>query len=189
MVMNTRLKSGISKFFNTALFCLLLLAGTDGDAFAVAPVAALNTPAPAFSAVTLDGKAIGSAQLAGKAYIVNFFASWCPPCRAEIPDMVALQNQYSRNGFTFIGIAVNETAPTIKSFITGNRISYPVVMSDDQLLGSFGRFVPDGQIKAIPTSFVVNASGRVTQVITGGKSKAEFEKIILAALKKPVKVK
>lgn len=187
--MNSILKSGTRIFFHSALLCTLLLAGAEAKAFAVAPAAALNTPAPAFSAVTLDGKAIGSAKLIGKAYIVNFFASWCPPCRAEIPDMVALQNQYSRNGFTFVGIAVNETVPTIKLFIADKKINYPVVMSDDKLLGAFGRFVPDGQIKAIPTSFVVNSSGRITQVITGGKSKAEFEQIILSALRKPAKTK
>lgn len=186
--MNKRMKRWITYCLQFSLLGGVLLAVPE-SLQAAAPVAALNSSVPAFSAVTFDGKAIGSANLAGKAYIVNFFASWCPPCRAEIPDMIALQNQYSRKGFTFIGVAVNETAPTIKSFIASKRISYPVVMSDDQLLRSFGRYVPDGEIKAIPTSFVVNSSGKVVQVITGGKSKSEFEQIILAALKTPVKTK
>ncbi len=141
--------------------------------------------APAFSASSLDGKPVTSTQLAGKAYIVNFFASWCPPCRAEIPDMVALQSKYQRQGFTFIGVAVNENEPAIRAFMTKNGIRYPVVMVDEQLINAFSRYVQGG-IRAIPTSFVVNSSGRITQVITGGRSKEVFEKIIIDALKKPL---
>jgi thiol-disulfide isomerase/thioredoxin len=140
--------------------------------------------APGFTAVSLDRTPVASTQLAGKAYIVNFFASWCPPCRSEIPDMVALQSKYGRKGFTFIGVAVNETEPSVRSFITKNRINYPVVMVDEQLINSFSKYVAGG-IRAIPTSFVINSSGRVTQVITGPRSKEVLEKIITDALKKP----
>jgi peroxiredoxin len=185
--MNKRLKKYIRSCLQVSLLGSLLLAGTEGT-LSAAPVAAVNSPAPSFSSIAIDGNAVGSAKLAGKVYIVNFFASWCPPCRAEIPDMVSLQNQYSRNGFTFIGVAVSENVPTIKSFAAKNSITYPVVMADDQLINSFSRFL-DGGLQAIPTSFVVNSSGRVIQVITGAKSRADFEQIILAALRKPGKTK
>jgi len=144
--------------------------------------------APAFSAVGVDGKAVSSRQLAGKAYIVNFFASWCPPCRAEIPDMVALQNAYKAKGFTFVGVAVNENDESIKSFMKSNGISYPVVMADQKLVGAYGRYV-EGGIRSIPTSFVVNRSGRIIQIVSGARSKAVFEKMILDALKQPKAVK
>ena len=147
------------------------------------PSAALPL-APGFAARSLDGKAVTSTQLAGKAYIVNFFASWCPPCRSEIPDMVLLQKQYEHKGFTFIGVAVNENAPDIRSFITKNQIGYPVVMSDDKIVSAFSRYITGG-LTGIPTSFVVNTSGHITLVITGGRSKEAFEKIIVDALKKP----
>ena len=153
-----------------------------GSLFA-APSADAPPPVPAFSVVSLDGKALGSANLAGTTYIVNFFASWCPPCRSEIPDMVALQNQYGRKGFTFIGVAVNETEPKIRDFIKTNRITYPVVMANEQIVNAFSRYA-DGGIRAIPTSFVVNSSGRITQVITGARSKEVFEKIILDTVRK-----
>ncbi len=160
----------------------LFLAGAAGMVSAVQqPV--VSPLAPAFAAVSLSGKAVGSAQLSGKVYIVNFFASWCPPCRAEIPDMVALQNQYGRKGFTFIGVAVNETEPKIRDFISKNKISYPVVMADAQLVSAFSRYV-EGGIHAIPTSFVVNSSGRITRVITGSRSKSVLDQIITDALKK-----
>jgi thiol-disulfide isomerase/thioredoxin len=153
-----------------------------GSLFA-APSADAPPPVPAFSVVSLDGKAVGSATLTGTTYIVNFFASWCPPCRSEIPDMVALQNKYGHKGFTFIGVAVNETEPTIRAFIKKNQIAYPVVMANEQIVNAFSRYV-DGGIRAIPTSFVVNSSGRITQVITGARSKEVFEKIILDTVRK-----
>ena len=166
------------------MVCLLFLFGFAGTLFA--PSAAVALPlAPRFAAVSLDGKSVASSQLAGKVYIINFFASWCPPCRSEIPDMVALQAKYGSKGFTFIGVAVNETEPAIRSFISSNKITYPVVMADDQMTNAFGRYVSGG-ISAIPTSFVVNSSGRISMVITGARSKEVFEKIIVDALRKPV---
>ena len=164
-----------------AVSCFLLAALA--TKLVAAPLAEAAPPAPAFSVVSLDGKTIGSVNLTGTTYIINFFASWCPPCRSEIPDMVALQNRYGRKGFTFIGVAVNETEPTIREFIKKNKITYPVVMANEQVVNAFSRFI-DGGIRAIPTSFVVNSSGRITQVITGARSKEVFEKIILDTVRK-----
>ena len=161
----------------------LWLIGVPGTSFA-APSSGQYPVAPAFSAVTLDAKSVGSAKLAGKPFIINFFASWCPPCRAEIPDMVALQNQYASKGFTFIGVAVSDNQETIRSFASDNHITYPVVMGDDKLVAAFSRYV-DGGMQGIPTSFVVNSSGRITRIITGGRSREVFEKIIVDLLKKP----
>ena len=160
----------------------MLLASLAGKLFS-APSAEVPQPVPAFSVVSLDGKAVGSANLTGTTYIVNFFASWCPPCRSEIPDMVILQNKYARKGFTFIGVAVNETEPNMRDFIKKNKITYPVVMANEQIVNAFSRYV-DGGIRAIPTSFVVNSSGRITQVITGARSKEVFENIILGTIRK-----
>ncbi len=176
------MKKLISQSIKVCLVSALFLAGAAGIVSAVQQSVAYPL-APGFAAVSLNGKPVGSAQLSGKVYIVNFFASWCPPCRSEIPDMVNLQNQYGRKGFTFIGVAVNETEPKIRAFISKNKISYPVVMADEQLVSAFNRYV-EGGIHAIPTSFVVNSSGRITQVITGARSKAVFDKIISDALRK-----
>ncbi len=178
------MKKIISQSVKVCMVSALFLVGAFRVVLAV-PQMAVPSLAPGFAAVSLNGKSVGSAQLTGKAYIVNFFASWCPPCRSEVPDMVSLQAQYGRKGFTFIGVALNETEPNVRAFILKNKISYPVVMADDQLVSAFNRYV-DGGISAIPTSFVVNSSGRITQVITGARSKVVFEKIIVEALRKPV---
>ncbi|NTW52791.1 MAG: TlpA family protein disulfide reductase [Chlorobiaceae bacterium] len=138
---------------------------------------ALPAPAPSFSGVTIDGKPFSSASLKGKAYIVNFFATWCPPCRAEIPDMVTLQKAYAAKGFTFIGIAVNEKEPKVRKFIKDKGITYPVLMVTPAIVGTFNRYI-EGGITGIPTSFVVDSSGNMTGVMVGPRSKAAFEQII-----------
>ncbi len=102
--------------------------------------------------------------------------------------MVALQNKYAKKGFTFIGVAVNENEQTIRTFIKNNGIGYPVVMADPQIVGAFSRYV-EGGLRSIPTSFVVSPSGKITQVITGSRSKDAFEKLIVEALRKPGKAK
>ncbi len=164
---------------------------TAGSGLLYASPQDLATPllAPAFSSVALNGKSVNSAQLAGKAYIVNFFASWCPPCRAEVPDMVALQSKYGSKGFTFIGVGFNDKEASIRDFTARNAINYPVFMANEKLASSFAVLLNGGKFEGIPTSFVVNSSGKVTQIILGGRSKEVFESIILELLKKPVSVK
>lgn len=171
-----------SVFMKCVVAAFLLLAFSPVSLFAAQ--GASQPSAPVFSAVSLDGRQTGSSTLAGKAYIINFFASWCPPCRGEIPDMVSLQNQYAPKGFTFVGVAVSDSEPVIRNFTKQNRVSYPVVMGNDQIVSLFSKYVQGG-IRAIPTSVVVNASGRVTGVITGARSREDFEKIILEAIGKP----
>jgi len=188
MFLMTFNRNGMKKIVSHSLkkwmISALFLCGVAGSLFASSQAVALPL-APKFSAVSLDGKSVDSNQLVGKVYIVNFFASWCPPCRSEIPDMVTLQSRYGRQGFTFIGIAVNETEPAIRAFKTKYGINYPVVMVNEQLINAYSRYVAGG-ISAIPTSFVVNSSGQVSQVITGARSKEAFEKIITDALRKPL---
>jgi len=142
---------------------------------------ASTVPAPSFSGLTVDGRQFSSSSLKGKAYIVNFFATWCPPCRAEIPDMVAVQKAYASQGFTFVGIAVNEKVPNVKSFMSRNGITYPVLMATPDLIRAFNGYI-DGGISGIPTSFVVDASGMVTGVIVGPRSKSQFEQIIRSSI-------
>lgn len=127
---------------------------------------------PEFHVVSLDGNEISSKSLIGKPYIVNFFASWNPVSQKEIPYMVTLQNKFSLKGFTFIGVAINNTEPAIRDFIKNNKITYPVVLSDQKIFNTFSSYV-NGGMTALPTSFVVNSSGQITQVIVGGRFPVE----------------
>lgn len=148
---------------------------------------AIKAPlAPEFSAKSVQGSSISSRTLAGKGYIVNFFGSWCPYCRKEIPDMVALQQKYEKQGFTFVGMAFQDNEKTMPDFIWQNNINFPVVMADAVIRNGFGQKVPGG-VRSVPTLFAINRDGRLIEVITGARTKEEFESIILETLKKPAR--
>ncbi|MCF8216859.1 MAG: TlpA family protein disulfide reductase [Chlorobium sp.] len=142
--------------------------------------------APEFSAKSVQGGSISSRTLAGKGYIVNFFGSWCPYCRKEIPDMVALQQKYEKQGFTFVGMAFQDNEQTMPDFIWQNNINYPIVMADEAIRNSFSRQVSGG-VRSVPTLFAINRDGRLIEVITGARTKEAFETIILKTLKKPAR--
>ncbi|WP_294347406.1 TlpA disulfide reductase family protein [Prosthecochloris sp.] len=136
---------------------------------------------PLINAKALDGTEISSRTLAGKAYIVNFFASWCPPCRQEIPDMVELQEKYGKDGFTFIGIGFRDEEQSINDFIWEYGINYPVMIGDQAMISTFGDYIPGG-LRAIPVSFVIGRDGSLITVAKGFQSREALEQLILRAL-------
>jgi len=118
-------------------------------------------PAPVFTATDLDGRPISMAALRGKVVIVNFWATWCGPCRAEIPDLVALQEKY-RDQLQIIGISEDEGGPeVVRRFVAEHQMNYPVVMSTPELERKFPG------IGALPTSFVIDREARVVQKHVG----------------------
>ena len=159
------------------------------DAVAKKPVrkTALKTwLAPEFSAKSVQGGAVSSRTLAGKGYIVNFFGSWCPYCRKEIPDMAALQEKYEKKGFTFIGMAYRDNEQSMPDFIREQGINYPIVMADEAILDSYERHVSGG-VRSVPALFAINRDGRLLSVIIGAQTQEEFERIITETMKKPVR--
>ena len=113
------------------------------------------TPIGTVSMKDLDGRAISSADWQGKVVIVNFWATWCPPCRAEIPDLIALQNTY-KDHLLIIGISDDDDPPeTVKKWVVERHINYPIVMNTPEL-----RKVFTG-VNALPTSFIVDRRSRI----------------------------
>jgi thiol-disulfide isomerase/thioredoxin len=138
-------------------------------------------PAPAFTVKDLDGREISSASLRGKVVIVNFWATWCGPCRAEIPDLVALQQKY-RDTLQVIGISEDETGvEVVKRFAAEHKVNYPVAMTTPEIEKLFPG------ISALPTSFILDRESRVVQKHVGMLSArtTEYEARHLAGL--PVK--
>jgi thiol-disulfide isomerase/thioredoxin len=118
-------------------------------------------PLPAFTVQDLDGRTISTDSWRGKVTIVNFWATWCPPCRAEIPDLIALQEKY-RDQLQVIGISQDETGPeTVRQFVTEHGINYPIVMSTPELERIFTG------IYALPTSFIIDRDARIVQKHVG----------------------
>ena len=118
-------------------------------------------PAPAFTLTDLDGREVSPASLRGKVVIVNFWATWCGPCRAEIPDLVALQAKY-KDTLQVVGISEDEAGvDVVKRFAAEHKINYPVAMVTPEIEKLFPG------ISALPTSYILDRESRIVQKHVG----------------------
>jgi cytochrome c biogenesis protein CcmG/thiol:disulfide interchange protein DsbE len=126
-------------------------------------------PAPDFKLTGLDGKPLTLAGSHGKVILLNFWATWCGPCRAEIPDLIALQNKY-KDHLQILGLVVDDDdQDTIKEFTEKFRINYPVAIASDDIRLQYGG------IAALPTSFVLDSEGRIVQKHEGLRDPILYE--------------
>jgi len=136
--------------------------------------------APEFKLDALDGKPLSLATAQGKVVLLNFWATWCGPCRAEIPDLIALQQKY-KDQLQIIGLTVDDDdAATIKQVVAEEHINYPVAMASPEVRLQYGG------IAALPTSFVLDARGRVVQKHEGLRDPTLYETEIRALLGLPI---
>jgi thiol-disulfide isomerase/thioredoxin len=139
-------------------------------------------PAPEFKLSALDGKPLTLAALEGKVIFLNFWATWCGPCRAEIPDLIALQDRY-KDRLQIIGLNVDDEQADIQKYVEEMGINYPVAMTSNDLRIQYGG------IPALPTSFVLDTEGRVVQKHVGLWNPAVYETEIRALLGMPIMAK
>lgn len=135
--------------------------------------------APDFTLKDMDGKSVSLSDYRGKVVFVNFWATWCPPCRAEIPDFVKLVDKYGKEGFVILGVSVDKEADVkkIPKFSKDFKINYPVMWDSNYKVAQ-----DYGGIGSIPTTFVIDRSGRAVGKVVGARSYKEFEKIIKKVL-------
>jgi len=141
-------------------------------------------PAPPFLVNALNGEIISTAEWHGKVVLVNFWATWCPPCREEIPALIHLQDQY-KDRLQSIGISMDDEddADNVAKFAKQAGINYPIVMASHEMIAEYGG------VPALPTSFVVNRDGGVVQKHVGLHDPAEYEAEVRALLALPVNAK
>lgn len=140
-------------------------------------------PMPPFLVNDLDGQLVSTAQLHGKVVIVNFWATWCPPCQEEIPEMMELQKEF-QGKLQIVGVSMDDGPPQgVKDFADKIGMNYPIVMGSDALSEEYGG------IPALPTSFVVDPEGRVVQKHVGLYPKEVYDNEIRALLGMPVHAK
>lgn len=112
--------------------------------------------APAWTLQDLDGKQVSSAELAGKVVLVDFWATWCPPCRKMIPGLVELQEKFRDRGLVVVGISLDEGgAETVREFNRKFGVNYLSLLGDAEVVSAFGG------VRGIPTSFLIDREGRI----------------------------
>ena len=132
--------------------------------------------APPFQLNDLNGKPVSLAEAKGKIVLLNFWATWCGPCRAEIPDLVDLQKRYA-DKFEIIALATDEDDPDeVRRFVLQSGINYRVAMSSDAVRRDYGG------IAALPTSFVIDTEGRIVQKHVGLNDPSIYELEVRAML-------
>jgi peroxiredoxin len=144
-----------------------------------ADAACLANPKPAtdFTLPALDGKKLTLSSFRGKVVLLNFWATWCGPCKAEIPAFVELQQQF-KNDLVVVGLSVDDPADKAKAFAAEYKVNYPMVLGlgHDEIQDAYG------PIYGIPASFLISRDGKVCKRHLGIAPKSQFEKEIKALL-------
>jgi thiol-disulfide isomerase/thioredoxin len=130
-------------------------------------------PAPVWQLKDVDGRVVTSDQFKHKILVLDFWATWCGPCRSEIPGYVALQKKYAADGLAIMGVSLDRAGPeVVKKFVTNEKINYQIVMGDDRIVDALGG------VEAIPTTFIVDRNGTVRYRKVGAMPVGEFEKVL-----------
>lgn len=140
-----------------------------------------NQMAPDFQLSSLEGRQVKLSDYRGKAVLLNFWASWCGPCKVEMPWFTELQDRYRQQGLEVIGIAAdNAGKDKIKSFVEKMHVKYTILLGTDEVSDAYGG------IQGLPTSFYIDRDGRIVKQVAGLISEDEIEDNIRKALQEPL---
>ncbi len=148
-----------------------------GAASAGPGVAKGRWAAPDFNLTDLSGQPLKLSALRGKVVLLDFWATWCPPCVAEIPHFVDLHAQYKGRGLEIVGLSLDEGGPpAVRPFLQSHRVKYPIAMATPQITQAYGG------IRGIPTTFLIDKAGNVARKYVGFQERAVFEREIRSLL-------
>lgn len=163
------------------------LPSNPGDEPAVAMishVASGGSPKPGMAAPNFGWKESNGVErslsdLKGKVVLLNFWGTWCPPCRRELPDIVKIHKEFGPKGLEVIGVClenVDDPIPHVVEFARSNNLDYLLVIGSDEVTSAYGG------IQAVPTTFVVNREGKIVDQMIGMRSEAEFRAAVERAM-------
>lgn len=138
--------------------------------------------APMFSWENGVGETGSLADYKGKVVMLNFWGTWCPPCRRELPDLVRLREKHAEKGFEIIGIALERPSSTgtmeehLAAFAEHHGLEYPLILANQEINLQYGG------IQAVPTTFIVNRDGKVVDMLVGGMSEVQFQAALDAVM-------
>ncbi|MBZ5600421.1 MAG: TlpA family protein disulfide reductase [Acidobacteriia bacterium] len=134
-------------------------------------------PAPEFTLQSLDGKTVRLADFRGKAVLLNFWATWCEPCKIEMPWFVELQKQYGPEGLQVVGIAMDDASQEdIAKFASNMGVNYPILIGKEAVGDAYGG------VQFLPATFYIGRDGKVVDKVFGLKGRGEIEEDIKKAL-------
>lgn len=130
---------------------------------------ASDDAAPDFTLTDLSGKSLSLSDFKGKVIFVNFWATWCGPCRHEIPDFIEFYKENKDNGAVILGVSVDKSANKVRDFVDEYKINYPIAMATDSIVRDYkpGRF--------IPTTIIIDTEGMIQEKKVGVMDKATLE--------------
>ena len=144
--------------------------GTGSDSVRAAVKAEMSRkPAPNFSLKDAEGKVVKLSDYKGKVVLLNFWATWCGPCKIEIPWFIEFEQNYRDKGFAVLGVAMDEEGwAAVKPYVTAHKVNYRMVIGDDMTAQMYGG------VDSLPTSFLIDREGRTAAVHVGLVSKKVY---------------
>lgn len=150
------------------LFVVALIAGpvwivySRPEAIVIPPAPRAGAPAPDFEFQTLDGDTILLSELQGQAVVLNLWATWCPPCRAEMPSLQRIGERYAGDGLVIVALNQGEDAATVSAFVQEHGLTFIVGMDSTEQVGRMY------ELQAYPTTFFIGRDGVIRDVVQGG---------------------
>jgi len=136
-----------------------------------------GVPAPDFTLPSLDGRKVKLSDFRGKAVLLNFWATWCPPCKVEMPWFADLQKQYGQDGLVVLGVAMDDSEPaTIAKFASDMGVNYPVLLGTDKVSDDYG------DVQYLPTTFYIARDGTIVDKMTGLLDRKDIEEAVRKTL-------
>jgi peroxiredoxin len=172
---NTLIFIIVTALAGAAGFSLQQYLATDNTVAAARINPVIGQPRPEFAMLDLDGKLRNIKEWDGQVVLLNFWATWCPPCMREIPDFIEIQHEFEGRGFQIVGVAVdNEDA--VREFATAQGVNYPLLPGESEAIELANKY--GNRIGGLPYSVLIDKNGNISSTFTGELNRTRLEQLL-----------